>query len=90
MTNIKNHNGFNFEYYINDSLGVTIFEKENIWEPHILKFVKIYNEKFNIKNILDIGANIGYHTLHFANEISNNGFVYAFEPSNTKLSIIKK
>jgi FkbM family methyltransferase len=30
--------------------------------------------------ILDIGANIGTHTLSFAKSVQPNGFVYAFEP----------
>lgn len=30
--------------------------------------------------ILDIGANIGTHTLQFARSVQPNGFVYAFEP----------
>lgn len=30
--------------------------------------------------ILDVGANIGTHTLQFARSVQPNGFVYAFEP----------
>jgi FkbM family methyltransferase len=37
--------------------------------------------------IYDIGANIGYHTLHFANWPETN--VYAFEPNNKNYKLLK-
>ncbi|HTC00985.1 MAG TPA: hypothetical protein VK705_09905, partial [Ferruginibacter sp.] len=30
--------------------------------------------------ILDIGANLGWYSLHFSKLIQNNGFIHAFEP----------
>ena len=45
------------------------------------------NETFLLKqivkegwNILDIGANFGWYSLHFSKMVGNNGNVYAFEP----------
>lgn len=42
------------------------------------------------QNILDIGANIGAHTLRFAKILNGNGHVYAFEPSNYAMNKLKK
>ena len=40
-------------------------------------FKKIIKEGWNI---LDIGANFGWYSLHFSKMVGNNGNVYAFEP----------
>src|SRR5258706_7410950 len=31
--------------------------------------------------VIDVGANIGFHTVFFASKV-NNGFIYSFEPSS--------
>ncbi len=80
-TNIVSHHGFVIEYFENDCLGTSSVQINKKWEPHILEFLKIYNQEMYIKNIIDIGANFGYHTLFFAKEIEKSGGnVYAFEP----------
>lgn len=47
----------------------------------------------NIKKgdiVVDIGANIGFHTMLFANKIGPQGKVYAFEPDPVSYKILQK
>lgn len=70
--------GFRFKYFTNDCMASGSIGLNKEWEPHIRKFTEFYNSLYNIENIIDIGANFGYHTLFFSRECSEN--VYAFEP----------
>lgn len=40
--------------------------------------------------VLDIGANIGFHTLMFARFVGDKGRVYAFEPDPTNFALLEK
>lgn len=40
--------------------------------------------------VLDIGANIGAHTLHLAKEVGEQGKVYAFEPTRYAITKLKR
>jgi FkbM family methyltransferase len=80
-------NCFIFEYYTNDSMASSSIGKHIEWEPHITKFIKIYNSLYKIKNIIDIGANFGYHTLFFSKEVEQN--VFAFEPQIQNFNLLE-
>jgi len=54
-----------YKYFKNDCMGSGSVGLGKEWEPHITKFVKLYNQFYQTKNIIDIGANFGYHTLLF-------------------------
>jgi FkbM family methyltransferase len=43
----------------------------------------------NGKTAFDIGAHIGFHTLHFAQKVGPNGAVYAFEPNPVNIDRLK-
>ena len=52
---------------------------------------KIMEEKIETGNIVvDIGANIGLHTLNMARIVGNTGQVFAFEPDPSNFEILKK
>jgi len=76
-TNIVEFRGFKFEYFTDDLLGRNSVGSNKSWEDHILNFVTKYNEKFDLRNIIDVGANFGYHTVFFSKVASH---VYSFEP----------
>ena len=85
-TSIAECNGFLFEYYNNDWVGASI-GVNSFWEPHLTSFVNIYSKLYEIQNIIDIGANYGYHTLSFSKKA--NGKVFAFEPQSQNFELLK-
>ena len=86
-TSITTLNGIKFEYFTNDCMATSCVGKNEEWESHITNFVKIYNKIFNITNIIDVGANFGYHTLFFSKEVECN--VFAFEPQIQNFMLLK-
>ncbi len=89
-TKIIKHESFIIEYFTNDFLATGSIELNKKWEPHILEFVKLYNLKKSISNIIDIGANFGYHTLFFSREVEGKGNVYSFEPQIQNYTLLYK
>lgn len=80
--------GLKFTYFVNDCMASNSIGAKQEWEPHIKRFTQLYNALFQIKNIIDIGANFGYHTLLFSRECSEN--VYAFEPQVQNFELLKE
>ncbi len=91
-TKMVPHEGFLIEYFENDCLATSSIEVGKKWESHILHFVHLYKKKMGgVRNILDIGANFGYHTLFFAREVADqNGTVFAFEPQIQNYMLLHK
>ena len=52
--------------------------KGSVWEKRISH--RIYKDCKTNECAIDIGANIGVHTISMLDGVSNNGFVIAFEP----------
>jgi FkbM family methyltransferase len=80
--------GLRFKYFTNDGMAAGCVGSKKEWEPHITKFTKSFNAAYQTKNIIDIGANFGYHTLLFSRECSNN--VYAFEPQIQNFELLEE
>jgi FkbM family methyltransferase len=86
-TAIVHCHGFNIEYFKNDALGECIAVNKK-WEPHVTTFVSILKDKMGISNIIDVGANFGYHTLFFSKIVGENGKVFAFEPQQQTFTLL--
>lgn len=74
------HRGHNFSIFISPKNG---FIDEHIYlygtyEPHILDLIAKYLKKGDV--FVDVGANIGQHSMFAASIVGNSGKVYSFEP----------
>jgi FkbM family methyltransferase len=87
QTSISELFGIKFKYFINDCMASSCIGLQKEWEPHIQKFIQLYNILYSIQNIIDVGANFGYHTLLFSRECSMN--VYAFEPQIQNFKLLE-
>ena len=65
LTNTVEFKGFKFEYFVNDCMASNSIGKQEDWERHMTKFVQLYDSFYKIQNIIDVGANFGYHTVFF-------------------------
>ena len=79
--------GLKFKHFVHDWLALNSIMQKQEWEPHIRRFTQVYNAFYQTKNIIDIGANFGYHTLLFSRECSEN--VYAFEPQEQNFQLLE-
>ena len=87
LKKITNNEKFNFAIYSNDYIGRNLVFKDFYEEENLSlfqKFLKINN--IHIKNFVDIGANIGNHSVYFSKFVCN---VYAFEPSSKAFELLK-
>jgi FkbM family methyltransferase len=72
--------GIKWEVDLNEAIDFCLYLTGD-YEPELIKaYSPIVKDKDF--HIIDIGANIGAHTLNFAKLISNKGKVYAIEPTN--------
>lgn len=67
------------------AIGQTI-KAQRSWEPHVEAIIRrILRPNMNF---VDLGANIGFHTLLAASIVGNEGQVYAFEPNLSNCSLL--
>ncbi len=72
-----------------DLIQTEIFRKSNFYEIQTLEYLRKRKYLKKQMNILDIGANIGNHTLYFIKEMEVKK-LYCFEPVNTTYKILKR
>lgn len=95
LKNNKTHSIFYLPNFKVDSIQSEIKRKRDYFEIDNLIFVchqwknGIISERIKTEIVLDIGANIGNHTLYYINEC-NAKCVYAFEPVSSIFKILKK
>jgi beta-1,4-mannosyl-glycoprotein beta-1,4-N-acetylglucosaminyltransferase len=85
-TNIVTINNVEFKFFKDDDLAKSSIALNIPWEPHITSFVEYYNKYFPIQNIIDIGANFGYHSLLFSKYVKNK--VFSFEPQEQNYNLL--
>ena len=78
--------GFLFLLNPNTFIGRTIIENKT-YESHMVQLSKKLIKKGSV--VLDIGANIGVHSLLFSKLVGQNGRVIAFEINNLSLKKLK-
>ncbi len=92
MIGLKNNGifekkGVKWDLDLSDGIDFAIY-LQGVFEPetyHIYK--KLIRPGFNI---IDIGANIGAHTIHFSKLTGEKGKVYAFEPTDYAFNKLSK
>jgi FkbM family methyltransferase len=78
--------GFKFIIHKNDTCVSDSLRKGELFEKFIITFVKHFINPN--KNIIDLGANIGTHSIIYSNY--TNGIVYSFEPQKVVFDILNK
>lgn len=77
---------FNFIVHKNDTCIADHLRRGELFEKFIVTFVRHFINPN--KNIIDLGANIGTHSIIYSNY--TNGNVYSFEPQKTVFDILNK
>jgi FkbM family methyltransferase len=91
----KSSTKFFLPNYQKDFIQKFIFEKKSFFEKSYLDLITkkwrngIIQKTITSKCVLDIGCNIGNHTLYFLN-VCNSPKVYCFEPLKSTFSILEK
>lgn len=79
--------GINWELDLRQGIDLYIYLR-GTFEVSTARTLKIFAKPE--MHVLDIGANIGAHTLHLAKSVGDAGQVYAIEPSNWAFSKLKR
>ena len=75
-----------FSYYENDKyIGKSLSEYGEWSEGEIQLIQQVVNKN---ENIIEIGSNIGTHTIPLAKHLSNGGQIFAFEPQSQNYKLL--
>ena len=78
-TEYVNVNNKEYILFKNDCGVTDVTRQGGVYEEHIFQYIR-NNINIEGKNIIDIGANFGSHSLQFADLVGADGHVYSFEP----------
>jgi len=70
----------------NDQYITTDLYYTGLWEPHVRTIINMFVK--NGMNVIDVGANIGAHTLLLSQIVGSKGSVLAFEPCLLNYNIL--
>lgn len=85
ISQVKDSTNTEFIGIENDTIISTISEHGS-WEGHL---VNLYYRLLKPNSVvIDIGANIGYHSIHFGKIVGSNGKVFSFEPQKLIYDIL--
>lgn len=79
---------FKFIVHKNDTCIADCIRSGHLFEKFLLSYLKHFINPN--KNILDLGANIGTHTVIYSNYINPNNTVYSFEPQKVVFDILNQ
>lgn len=81
-----NRNGINYALDLNQLIDFGTFIGG--WEPATINFLN--KSIMHGDTVIEVGANVGAHTLLIGNLIGGNGHIYAFEPTDFALRKLEK
>jgi FkbM family methyltransferase len=76
---VVHRRGIQWKLDLSEGIDLSIYLLGS-FEPRTLRIIESLVKRDDM--VLDIGANIGAHTLHIARLVGPNGRVFAFEPTN--------
>lgn len=79
---------FTFIVHKNDTCIADCIRSGCLYEKFLLSYLRHFINPN--KNVLDLGANIGTHSVIYSNYINSNSVVYSFEPQKLVFDILTK
>lgn len=81
-----NRDGINYNLNLGELIDLALYLDK--FEPKVVQYINKYTKEGMI--VLDIGANIGAHTLSLSKIAGKNGVIYAFEPTQYAFDKLQK
>lgn len=81
-----NRDGINYNLNLGELIDLALYLDK--FEPKVVQYINKYTKEGMI--VLDIGANIGAHTLRLSKIAGKNGVIYAFEPTQYAFDKLQK
>jgi FkbM family methyltransferase len=83
----ENRNGIYYSLKNDERIGWSL-QKGLVWDGDKIDKISKYIRKDSV--VIDVGANIGTHTIPYVKHVGDNGMVYSFEPQRIIHDILVK